>query len=283
MWNRQQLKEKAKISFRGNYWKCVLISLLFALVAGGAAISPATAASGHGHDDREDAQYYNYETGEDGSFTLVQPEPGKEEPDRIIRYAEDYPGSLVTMMVVFLGVLTVVFLIVFVIAVLLDIFICNPIEVGCSRFYFKNLEGQAQAKEAFFAFDHGYRNVVNVMFFRDLYTILWSLLFIIPGIVKGYEYQMIPYLLAENPQMTKEQAFAESRQMMSGNKWRAFVLDLSFLGWMILSTFTFGILNIFYVRPYMDATHAALYEALRYRTPDGGQTVGNIYMQNGQM
>ena len=115
-----------------------------------------------------------------------------------------------------------------------------------------------------FAFDHNYKNIVKVMFFRDLYTVLWTLLFIIPGIVKSYEYQMIPYLLAENPQMTKEQAFAESKRMMTGQKWRAFVLDLSFLGWKILSLFTLGILDIFYVQPYMDSAHAALYDALRY-------------------
>ena len=78
---------------------------------------------------------------------------------------------------------------------------------------------------------------------------------------------MIPYLLAENPQMTKEQAFAESKQMMQGQKWRAFVLDLSFIGWDILSGMTLGILGIFYVQPYIEATHAALYERLRYGIP----------------
>lgn len=283
MWNRQQLKEKAKISFTRNYWRCVLISLLFALVAGGAAVHPATAASGHSKESQEYREYYNYEVDEDGNFTRVVPDTGDEEPDRIVQFARDYPGSLTAMMLVFLGVFSVVFLIIFAVAILLEVFICNPIEVGCSRYYFKNLEGQAQAREAFYAFDHGYRNVVNVLFFRDLYTILWSLLFVIPGIVKGYEYQMIPYLLAENPEMTREEAFAQSRQMMSGNKWYAFVLDLSFFGWMLLSALTFGILNIFYVRPYMDAAHAALYEELRYRTPDGGQTAGNVYMRDGQV
>ena len=78
---------------------------------------------------------------------------------------------------------------------------------------------------------------------------------------------MIPYLLADNPQMTKEEAFAESKRMMQGQKWNAFVLDLSFIGWDILSGMTMGILGIFYVQPYKDGTHAALYEALRYRTP----------------
>ena len=115
--------------------------------------------------------------------------------------------------------------------------------------------------------ENNYKNIAKTMFFRDLYTVLWSMLFIIPGIVKSYEYQMIPYLLADNPQMTKEEAFAESKRMMQGQKWNAFVLDLSFIGWDILSGMTMGILGIFYVQPYKDGTHAALYEALRYRTP----------------
>ena len=74
---------------------------------------------------------------------------------------------------------------------------------------------------------------------------------------------MIPYLLAENPNLTKEQAFTLSRQMMTGNKWNAFVLEIiSFLGWEILAGFTFGILNVFYVEPYKNLTYAALYEEL---------------------
>lgn len=61
-------------------------------------------------------------------------------------------------------------------------------------------------------------NSVKILFFRDLYTILWSLLFIIPGIVKGYEYRMIPYILAEHPDMEMKQAFALSREMMDGQQ-----------------------------------------------------------------
>ena len=89
------------------------------------------------------------------------------------------------------------------------------------------------------------------------------MLFVIPGIVKGYEYRMIPYLLAEHPEMSTKDAFARSKEMMSGNKWKAFVLDLSFLGWKLLSLLTCGILSVFYVTPYEHATNAALYDALK--------------------
>ena len=134
---------------------------------------------------------------------------------------------------------------------------------GC-RFFRRNLEEPANISNITYGYDKNYKNVVKVMFFRDLYIYLWSLLFIIPGIIKSYEYRMIPYLLSENPEMTKEEAFAESKRLMMGQKWETFVLDLSFIGWHILGGFTFGLLNIFYVAPYQLATNAALYETLKY-------------------
>ena len=75
---------------------------------------------------------------------------------------------------------------------------------------------------------------------------------------------MIPYLLADHPEMSREEAFARSKELMKGQKWNAFVLDLSFLGWEILSALTLMILGIFYVAPYRNMTNAALYEKLEY-------------------
>ena len=75
---------------------------------------------------------------------------------------------------------------------------------------------------------------------------------------------MMPYILAEDPDMPTKEVFAMSREMMRGQKWKAFVLDLSFLGWGILSLLTLGIVGIFYVNPYRNMTNAALYERLRY-------------------
>ena len=97
------------------------------------------------------------------------------------------------------------------------------------------------------------------MFLMNLYITLWSLLFLIPGIIKMYEYLMVPYILADNPGMDRKEAFAISKRMMTGEKWNAFILQLSFLGWIFLSMFTCGLLGIFYVSPYMEATMAELY------------------------
>ena len=74
---------------------------------------------------------------------------------------------------------------------------------------------------------------------------------------------MIPYILAENPKIQRKKAFKLSKKMMKGNKWKTFILDLSFLGWELLSIFTFGLLNIFYINTYKVATTVELYEVLK--------------------
>ena len=79
----------------------------------------------------------------------------------------------------------------------------------------------------------------------------------------GYEYRMVPYILAENPDMDRKEVFLISKRMMDGKKMAAFVLDLSFIGWVILGTITCGIVNLFYVSPYMQATNAEMYTANR--------------------
>ena len=96
----------------------------------------------------------------------------------------------------------------------------------------------------------------------QVFIALWSLLFLIPGIVKSYSYAMTMYILNDHPEMSASEAITESRKMMNGHKAELFVLHLSFLGWIILSSFTFGIL-LLYVMPYMQATTAAFYEKLK--------------------
>ena len=88
------------------------------------------------------------------------------------------------------------------------------------------------------------------------------MLFVIPGIIKAYEYRMIPFILAENPDIKMEDAFALSKRMMDNEKLNAFVLDISFIGWMILGALSCGIFHIFYVNPYYQLTNAELYLVL---------------------
>ncbi len=102
----------------------------------------------------------------------------------------------------------------------------------------------------------------KVNFLVSLFTSLWSILFVIPGIVKGLSYSQAMYILAENPEIGALEAIDRSKKMMDGHKMELFVLSLSFIGWMLLGTITFGIAFI-YVIPYMQATLANFYNSIK--------------------
>ncbi len=226
MWTRAELKENAKKFFKFNYWKMVLVTFILTLLGGG---------------------------GGGGGFNVSY--------TRSFDLGSGHMSS--SEMMGFLAAFFTTFTIVMIIAVAMSVFLYNPLLVGAQRFFVVSHYQKAKLDELGFAFSNGYGNVVKTMFLKGLFTSLWTLLFIVPGIIKGYEYRMIPYILAENPGIDYRDAFAASRQMMDGNKWNAFVLDLSFLGWNFLSVFTCGILSIFYVGPYVFMTNAELYVALK--------------------
>lgn len=92
-----------------------------------------------------------------------------------------------------------------------------------------------------------------------LFSYLWSLLFVIPGIVKSFSYALTPYILGDCKNVRAQDALKLSMRMMKGHKGELFVLCLSFLGWLLLSGLTFGLLHIFYVGPYMNNTFAGYY------------------------
>lgn len=239
MWSRKPLKEKAKIALKQNYWKVVLVCTLLIILGTSGGSTYEFNMQGNTQASANDfGAMFNYNgVGMNTFFSMG--------------YA--------------LGVFALigfVLLLIIPLALAFGTFIGNPLDLGARKFLLKTLNEKAEVKEVTFAFDSNYKNIVKILFFRDLYIILWSFLFIIPGIVKAYEYFMIPYLLIENPNLTKEEAFQLSKQMMMGQKWNTFVLQLSFIGWDILAALTLGILNIFYVAPYRNLTFAALFEEL---------------------
>lgn len=280
MWTRKELKDKAKQRFRANYWKCILVALLAGLLGGGVGVGTGSstvykdfrelydsAEEEIVEDDKEDDYdgFDDYEELDDYDLALDDRDA---EPDQGI--FEDAAAGKFGDAILVMAFLFTVFAVVFMIAVMvmiilipLEVFLLNPLEVGIKRFYLQNLKEETNIKEICYAFDHSYLNCVKTLFFRDLYIFLWSLLLVIPGIIKAYEYRMIPYIVGENPGISRAQAFAISSSMMQGNKWKAFVLDLSFLGWYILNGLTLGILGIFYLNPYVNQTDAALYQRLK--------------------
>lgn len=164
--------------------------------------------------------------------------------------------ELLMMLLIVVGVVAIL-------SLLLAIFVMQPLQVGCIRYFIRVKTGYGMLEDVTFAFKENYMNVVSIMFIRGLKVFLWSLLFIIPGIIAAYKYMMVPYILADDPNVDIDKVFEISTQMMEGQKLEAFFLGFSFIGWFILSLFTMGLLNIFYVNPYVNLTFAELYDTLR--------------------
>ena len=288
MWTRKELKEKGKRSFKRNYWKAVLVSLLLVFMVRGAV---NFGFGGRGGSNESDANAVT--TQAEQSETVGKDQDIIELPEIVLNPSDlidsDDPDSIPVGFTDFLielrntiggiGIVALVvggillFIVLFIVIAAVHAFLFNPLEAGTARFFVRNLNDKAEIRELAYCYDHGYLNVVKTVFLRDLYIVLWGLLLIIPGIIKSYEYRMVNYILAENPEMNTKEVFAMSRDMMRGNKWRAFVLDLSFLGWHLLSLITIGLAGIFYVFPYRNMTNAALHEYLRSGRNEGDVVV----------
>lgn len=152
-----------------------------------------------------------------------------------------------------------------------------------------------QIRDIFSQYDRLWQGFV-LQFLRALYTGLWSLLFVIPGIIASFRYSMAAYILYENPEMTPSEAITESKKLMAGNKWRLFCLNFSFLGWILLvslgiyvvvlmivpllllagtvNTMMVAVMIVFvlacicvvdlFLAPYMEASVAVFYREIRY-------------------
>ena len=150
-----------------------------------------------------------------------------------------------------------------IIALSIRVFIGFAIEVGGRKFFLQLPEGNNDLGYISYGFQRTrYYDIVVTMLLRGIYLILWTLLLIIPGIIKMYTYRMVPYILADNPNIDHSRAIDLSKQMTMGEKFDIFVLDLSFLGWFLLGALALGI-GVLFVQPYYDATNAELYFKLR--------------------
>lgn len=142
-----------------------------------------------------------------------------------------------------------------------------PIFIGESKLFMKlQHEDQTDLKVLFdgFSTKHYLTNVL-VMVLRIIFTFLWTLLLFIPGIIKRYSYAMVPFILADDKtdDATRSNAITKSREIMNGHKFELFIIDLTFIGWFILSAFTFGILFVLYVQPYYIQTYAIFYDKIK--------------------
>ena len=130
--------------------------------------------------------------------------------------------------------------------------------VGYAKFNLNLVDRNKASFENLFEYFSNWKTTTITRLLRALYTFLWSLFFIIPGIVAGFSYAMTEYILAENPELTPDEAIQASKSMMMGNRWRLFCLQFSFIGWDILATLAFGLGHL-WLTPYKQAAYAAFY------------------------
>ena len=235
MWTRKELKDIAKELMSKNYFRMLGVSAIASILTG--------------------SVYYYITTYFDELGNIIDT---PSDPITTITFENGQEN----IFLFFLALLFVGSLVGFVFRTLYNIFIANPIMVGTSRYFINNRYQQGRFNNLFYAFSHHYLNSVKIIFLMNLKIFLWTLLLIIPGIIKAYEYSMIPYILAERPDISSEEAFKLSKKLTDDQKIHLFNLDLSFIGWLLLGALACGV-GIIFVLPYYNATQTEVYFKLK--------------------
>lgn len=257
MLNRGLYKAQAKEFLRTHFWQAFLVCLVFSLLFG--VISISFKVDEDGYDDKyfsvfdpadlnlPEKSYYTIGSNEsDWGYLLI------ESPIRasnVLRIALN-----MTVMIIIAAVAAVVFL--------WRTFISEVLVVGQARYFLEGFKGPGSFGTLFSPYrKREWVSFAGKMFVKNLYLFFWTLLFIIPGIVKMYAYRMVPYILAEEPTLPISEAIRRSNSMTNEIKFEMFVMDLSFLGWYLLGLIPCG-LGILFVVPYHQATLGKLYVSL---------------------
>lgn len=146
---------------------------------------------------------------------------------------------------------------------LIAIFFIKPLAFGLAITMLKFFRGEKEyVVENMFSIFSDYPRILGTILLQFVYIFLWSLLLLIPGLIKMYSYAMTYYILHDNPEIGAEEAICRSMKMMDGHKWRLFCLHLSFIGWWLLCILTLGI-GTLWITPYIQNSTAAFYEDLK--------------------
>ena len=236
MWNITDIKTKGREAFKLNYWPCVIVSAIYMLLFGGntsrvtTSVSPSNVSvdvSVHGQNIAEAAQNMT-----------------SEQQIAVAGFA--FVGVLIALAV----------------GLLVKAFIVNPVEVGASRFFKNNVDDSTTSVGVLAEGFSDFGRTFVTLLLRDLIIAAGCILLFIPGLYAIYCFRMVPYIVKDNPELAPMDVLKRSNQMMQGNKWQAFVLDLTFIGWYLLGAITFGLGLIFWTNPYHMSANAALYKEL---------------------
>ncbi len=229
--DRKALKEKAKLVIKRNRWLCVIVAFILTLTGGNFGSMSFSFKF-------EDSDIFEESTAV-GGFEEI--------------FNEYFFG-------IFAGIAAAG-----IIAFIVGIFVFSALHCGGIRFFLKNRKNNpVEIEELIQNFrDKTFISIGKANLVVALKIILWSMLFIIPGIIKAFEFWAVDYILAVRPNLKGSEATELSKKLMDGHKMDLFVLSLSFLGWNILSAMTLNILGIVYVYPYQIATFCEFYSEIR--------------------
>ena len=269
--NRKEIKKKAKKSLKRNYLITILIVFIVGLIVGG-GYKFTTSKTGT-NTSSTTVEKSNYELIND-TVKNISKQTKKGEAKGIIAPIFNnitknksavlaglnslnlylLNGSINNVIVSLVGVL---------ILILIQIFIRDVFTIGSKRYFLEQRRYKPGFKKILFPFTVRKNfHVAIILLIKWIYQFLWDLT-IIGGFIKYYQYSMIPYILAENPNISRKEAFRLSKEMTKGNKWNLFKVDFSLSGWEILNIITFGLLNIFFVVAYKECIYAEIYMDIR--------------------
>lgn len=234
MFSSKEFRSIARDKLKGKWGRSVLVSFLAALLGAGSFVSSGGSSS-HTEQITE---------GMESGMGLME---------SLAASLSEISGLTVTV-----SMLTGVFIGAGMLGLVLFL-VGSAVSLGHNKYYIDlvlhNKKGSAGV--LFDRFDIFFK-AVGLRLFMSFFVFLWSLLLFIPGIIASYRYSMAPYIMAEHPEMSIREAVNLSKQMMSGHKGRLFGLHISFIGWALLSAFTFGIGNL-WLNPYINAAQSAFY------------------------
>lgn len=233
MWDRAELKGRAKQVLKGSYWKAFLVTLVMGIASGGSAGS-----MGSGEDLN-------------ASYNSVR-----------------FQG--VDHMALIFLIAGIIMFMVLVVGVGIKLLVGYHLQVGGSRYFIQAAQGDVNMGYLSYGFKKGrYSGIIKSMFWKDLMIFLWTLLLVIPGVIKSYAYYMVPYIVADNPEIGPKRALEVSSEMTKGHKMDIFMLQLSFLGWYLLGALA-CFLGVIFVAPYQKSTMTELYLVLRQEAIEKG-------------
>lgn len=284
MWKRKVMKKKSRTTLKQNYWRAVSVCFLIAVLTAAYPLSttflslrtdtgqtvdvvPFTPDVSNSETVFETVKhffsntflqdFYQGKAGEAAGLLTDLLTPVTSPFFSLLRTVNNFVTDELGLAIIFpvIGIAA---------AVLYQIFINNILLIGEKRFFLETHNYHHTPVSKIF-FLYKLRCVANpawIMLCRSFFQFVWSLT-IVGGIIKHYEYSMIPFILAENPKISRKNAFFLSRQLTHRNKWKLFLLDLSFIGWKLLSALTLGLLDFFYVNQYITGCRSELYLSLR--------------------